>query len=103
VVGEFSANSVKILLLNKMHRVPLVIPELTVRNTVNNRGLLRRLFGLLKIVRNSGYNIGIGTGNPGVFQGYPHPYPRKPGGMYSVHGYTSKLTEKPRNSSAGVN
>jgi hypothetical protein len=24
--------------------------------------------------------VGIGTGNPGVFQGYPHPYPRKPGG-----------------------
>jgi len=22
--------------------------------------------------------LGIGTGNPGVFQGYPHPYPRKP-------------------------
>ena len=23
-------------------------------------------------------SIGIGTGNPGVFQGYPHLYPRKP-------------------------
>ena len=23
-------------------------------------------------------HVGIGTGNPGVFQGYPHPYPRKP-------------------------
>ena len=22
--------------------------------------------------------LGIGTGNPGVFQGYPYPYPRKP-------------------------
>ena len=22
--------------------------------------------------------VGIGTGNPGVFQGYPYPYPRKP-------------------------
>jgi hypothetical protein len=22
--------------------------------------------------------LGIGTGNPGVLQGYPYPYPRKP-------------------------
>jgi len=25
--------------------------------------------------------LGIGTGNPGVFQGYPYPYPRKPAPM----------------------
>jgi len=67
--------------------------------------------------------VGIGTGNPGVFQGYPHPYPRKPvpvprvwvstgtgtgfaktRGVYNpCTGMPPKPTEKPRNSSAGVN
>jgi len=35
---------------------------------------------LIFLLPEIGYHtqIGIGTGNPGVFQGYPHPYPRKP-------------------------
>ena len=67
--------------------------------------------------------LGIGTGNPGVFQGYPHLYPRKPipmprGMGFDRYGYgfcknpgvcnlcmgtLPKLTEKPHNSTAGVN
>jgi len=68
-------------------------------------------------------HLGIITGNPGVFQGYTYPYPRKPipafkgrgfGGLGSgfcknpgvlqpVVGIPLKPTNKPRNSSAGVN
>jgi hypothetical protein len=67
--------------------------------------------------------LGIGTGDPGVFQGYPHPYPRKPvpmpkgmgfggyryrfcqnPGVYNLCvGMPPNPTEKPRNSSACVN
>jgi len=36
--------------------------------------------------------LGIGTGNPGVFQGYPHPYPGKavpvPRGMGMGMGFS---------------
>src|SRR6202522_2332258 len=45
--------------------------------------------------------IGIGTGNPGVFQGYPYPYPRKPvpvlkGTGFEGYGYgfSPKITQK---------
>jgi hypothetical protein len=32
--------------------------------------------------------LGIGTGNPGVFQGYPYPYPRKPVPVFKGTGFT---------------
>src|SRR5271168_1893146 len=31
--------------------------------------------------------LGIGTGNPGVFQGYPYPYPRKPVPVFQGTGF----------------
>jgi len=66
--------------------------------------------------------VGIGTGNPGVFQGYPHLYPRKlvpvpkgtgfdgyryrfpknPGYSNLCAGMAPKMTNKPRKSSASV-
>src|SRR5271168_4927909 len=33
-------------------------------------------------------HVGIGTGNPGVSQGYPYPYPRKPVPMFKGTGFT---------------
>src|ERR1700678_2420816 len=45
--------------------------------------------------------LGIGTGNPGVFQGYPYPYPRKPLPMFKGtgfegygYGFSPKITQK---------
>src|SRR5271168_722675 len=34
--------------------------------------------------------VGIGTGNPGVFQGYPYPYPRKPVPVFKGTGFPPK-------------
>src|SRR5271168_2430017 len=31
--------------------------------------------------------VGIGTGYPGVFQGYPYPYPRKPVPVFKGTGF----------------
>src|ERR1700678_1772690 len=33
-------------------------------------------------------HVGIGTGNPGVSQGYPYPYPRKPIPLFKGTGFT---------------
>src|ERR1700678_2072908 len=33
-------------------------------------------------------HVGIGTGNPGVSQGYPYPYPRKPVPVFKGTGFT---------------
>src|SRR5271168_835674 len=33
-------------------------------------------------------SLGIGTGYPGVFQGYPYPYPRKPVPLFKGTGFT---------------
>ena len=44
-----------------------------------------------------------GTGNPGVFQGYPYPYPENPRAYNPCASIPPKPNEKPRNSSAGVN
>ena len=33
-------------------------------------------------------HVGIGTGNPGVFQGYPYLYPRKPVPLFKGTGFT---------------
>ena len=33
-------------------------------------------------------HVGIGTGNPGVSQGYPYPYPRKPVPWFKGTGFT---------------
>src|ERR1700678_2635250 len=37
---------------------------------------------------NAGPQLGIGTGDPGVFQGYPYPYPRKPVPVFKGTGFT---------------
>ena len=51
--------------------------------------------------------LGIGTGNPGVFQGYPHPYPRKPvpvskGTGFDGYGYGFCKNPGVSNLSAGM-
>jgi hypothetical protein len=40
-----------------------------------------------KSVPNPSEYLGIGTGNPGVFQGYPYPYPRKPVPVFKGTGF----------------
>jgi len=47
------------------------------------------------------FQLGIGTGNPGVFQGYPYPYPRKPVPVFKGtgcegygYGFSPKITQK---------
>jgi hypothetical protein len=60
--------------------------------------------------------VGIGTGNPGVFQGYPHPYRRKPvpvpkgtgtgTGFAKTRGYATRvrvhLQNQPKNLATAV-
>jgi hypothetical protein len=51
--------------------------------------------------------LGIGTGNPGVFQDYPHPYRRKPvpvpkgtgmgAGSAKTPGYATRVRVRPQN------
>src|SRR5271168_4832056 len=36
---------------------------------------------------NPNLELGIGTGNPGVFQGYPYPYPGKPVPVFKGTGF----------------
>jgi hypothetical protein len=43
-------------------------------------------------------SLGIGTGNPGVFQSYPHPYPRKPRTRTQGYGFRQvrvRVLQKP--------
>jgi hypothetical protein len=48
-----------------------------------------------KVMRLRQRRVGIITGNPGVFQGYPHPYPSKPTGA-GFRGYGCWFLQNPR-------